>query len=250
MTELLGYASDYRPEAGEHVFTTSDSVRVTAIAHPTWERFRDTAVNLPPTEGYIISPELITSIYPLDQIRDYYAQIIERVETVTELSEQHPKALILLGTATVDEEGVMRNSLAAISQGRVEGYIDKRGILSFSEAEVFSTKRREQATLLSLGHSALVCSDIMSVGWRRGLVSSTTETLLISSCWAVPQFETPNAPTSHEERFKKPLETTVSGLFRALPRLREVIIVDRALITDETDVKVTQFTGHFSRVKD
>jgi hypothetical protein len=252
MIEDLRLNKDYRREPGIHRFTLSDNTPVTAIAEPSWERFQEAFSTLPATSGYIISPELITSPLALNETRASKAEIQAKVDIVRELSSEHPDAHILLGSASFDDEDTMRNSLHVIVDGHIRGFIDKRGIMWPVEGREFSRKLRLQSELKSIGHSALVCSDLITalsfglgerVPKKDEYISPAAETLLVSSCWAVPQYDHLNTPRSGDERFLGPLERTITGIFQGYPNLKEVVMVDRAMPISET----SPYTAHFKR---
>ena len=252
MTEIGKFTAQYERSVGLHNFTTVDSTPVAAVAVPTWEEFQQTLVDLPPTKGYVISPELITSPGYLTEIENRATEIQERTDEIQALSKQQPDALILLGTATFDRDNsLVRNSLAVISDGETRGYIDKRGGMLPLENQIFSKQPRQQATLLSAGHTALICSDIiwaMSFGRsdrkKNDWIPPHVETLLVSSCWAVPQSEGPTSPSLNEERFKDALERTIRKLFERYHNLKEVVMVDRVI----PDSQVEPYTAQFRRV--
>lgn len=208
---------------------------------------------LSPATGYVLSPELITAPYALQAVRSRMTEVQQRIDTVKKLSEDHPEASILLGTPTLGDDGLMRNSLAVISQGRINGHIDKRGVMSAAEEREFTRQVRPQ-TALRTGHAALICSDIIAAAaygrateshtFDNGWLRPDTTTLLVSSCWAVPQFRTASTPASDEERFGGALKRTIGNLFSGYPNLEEIIVVDRALPFSSAG----PYTGQFSRL--
>lgn len=242
------FESDYRREYGVHSFELKDGTQVSALSFPNWEDFYQQLIDLPETKGYVVSPELITSPSPLNEIRSQKEEIVNRTNSVAEVSAQHPDAMFLLGSASFDSSDNMRNSIVVIQNGSILGHIDKRGKMWATEAREFSRDIRQQAELMNLGHSALVCSDLIIEQAHTypnrspyKFINKDTETILLSSCWAVPQYDDLPHPTSADERFKKPLEFDVQQLFNRYPHLREIVMVDRAI----PEVGNEPYTAHF-----
>jgi hypothetical protein len=249
MAKPISCEIDYKRSPGLHRFDLVDGTPLDAIAVSTWEEFERIFTELEPTNGYIISPELITSPVPIDQIKKMRATIEERIKLTQELALNHPEALVLLGSASFNEEGIARNSLVVIGNGEIKGHIDKRAVVGEEEFIHFSREPRPQATLLHLGHSALICSDLISAfvqsrypyRVKHSLIHPAATSLIVSSCWATPQDKSKLAPPLEDQRFKVPLERIVKGLLANHPNLREVIIVDR-----QGPVKtIPPYTGHF-----
>lgn len=241
-------SADYRRRAGTHYFSTVDGVPVAAISAPNWEDFTGELEALPEASGYVLTPELMTATGNLADIPQKFPEIDARVAAVRSISHRHPDATVLLGTPTLDSNGRIRNSLAVIQDGKVGGYIDKRGLMWPEEERLFSAPHRQQARLRSLGHSALICSDMINASVvappsRNALLTSDTKTLLVGSNWAIPRSEDFCTPDSYEERFGGALTTTVDRLFLGHPNLEEVIMADRAV---EGSGKAP-FTAHFRR---
>lgn len=236
------FDTQYAREPGVHAFVTRDGTPVTAVAAHTWEDFATSMSELPPTSGYIISPELITAPWEIEGLAGRKQEIAERVNVVRQLSEQQPEALIMLGTPTVDDVGVTRNSLALIQDGESRGYVDKRGIMWLRHVRLFSREKRLQGDLLSPQHAALICSDMVTAPGES--ISPHTETLLASTTWAVPRPLGSTSRVSDEVRFKQTLEKTMAKLFTKYPGLQEVITVDKALPNSE----LKPYTAHFKRI--
>jgi hypothetical protein len=252
MKTPASYSANYRRSEGTHRFTTVDGVPVTAVTAADWDGFVGQLEDLPRTNGYIVTPELMTATGELSEIRSQQSQIRRRLETVWDISRRHPDALVLLGSPTFDEGDLVRNSLIAIRNGRNRGFIDKQGQLWPEEEAVFSTEQRRQAKLLHRRHGALVCSDLIDASI--GTLSDSaglplkTRTLLVSSQWAAPRSEKLGIQptTSYEERFGGALTTTMDSLFARHPHLEEVIMVDRS----EEGSGDIPFTAQFARNKE
>jgi hypothetical protein len=247
MTSTNVFEARYDRSIGVHDYMTQDGTAVTAVAQPNWETFVNAFRDLSPTEGYIISPELITAPADLADIKGQQTEIEDRVETMREMSVAQPDATILLGTPSRDNKGLLRNSLVVIRNGNLDGHIDKQGPMWPDEAELFSRRVRPQATLIGAGHAAVICSDMITASvLGPALYSpahSNTETMLVSSMWAIPRLKGPDTPAAHEVRFKTALEKTVGMLMLIRPNLREVIMVDRAV----QGSTVQPFSAHFKR---
>lgn len=74
------YEIDYRRSPGLHRFDLADGTPLDAIAVSTWEEFERIFTKLEPISGYIVSPELITSPVPIDQIKQMRVTIEERTK--------------------------------------------------------------------------------------------------------------------------------------------------------------------------
>jgi len=246
------YSVDYKRSPGNYEFITKDGTPVLAMAFPDWDGFSKSLSSChEDNSGYIISPELITMPSSLDEIRMNMDTINDRIREVQDLSKNVPNSLILLGTPTLDGNDELRNSLAVIKDGQINGYIDKRGAMWPDEEKEFSSNLREQSKLKSLGHTALICSDLvtaMAYGCedetsRGDWIPSDAETLFVSSCWAIPQYNGINTPKSYEDRFKGGLEKVVSSIFSDYSNLKEVIMVDR----EAPKKLVDPYIAHFKR---
>lgn len=229
------FTSDYRRESGIHDFYAHDGTAVTSLSAANWEEFSDLLASTEPRSGYYITPELITTPLPLEEIPDSLPLAGERVEAVVSLSRQHPDATILLGTPSVDDAGTVRNSLAVIKDGELRGHIDKRGTMWPEESRLFSRELRSQNPLINVGHAVVICSDVVSTYMAADRPDSsrrlpeTVNTLLVSSTWAIPRSEAFGVASPHppEERFRGTLERAVTSLFKAYPSLSRVIFTDR-----------------------
>ena len=251
---MNGYEAHYDRDPGVYHYSTEGGMPVYALALPTWEELEQSLGELSPMNGYVVTPELITLPVAVEEIDGMAREIEDRIAKTIELSQLHPDATILLGTPTIDEAGVIRNSLAIVSRGELVGYIDKRGIAWEEEARVFSRSPRSQASL-EAGYAALICSDIITAAAcgrftkaqtdSRNLLGAEAKTLVVSSCWAVPRYEDLFVSATDERRYSEALERSVSDLFMAYPELQEVIMVDRAT----TDSSVLPYTGHFKRTQ-
>lgn len=258
MSLETAFEADYHREYGVHQFTTTDGTIVTSLSHPSWEEFEEELCDLSSVNGYVLSPELITLPSSLDLIHAAREKIERRVETVRELSQDHPEALILLGSATFDEAEIVRNSLVVIRNGAVEGFIDKKQATLFSEERrVFSREPRPQANLMATDHGAMLCSDIFgaasaayfrkesSRSVNNGILADNVKTLIFSSCWAIKHApEIFSQPLSDEEHFRYALEDRLAALFSGYPALEEVVTADRVVGTVKTK---GPFNAHFKR---
>lgn len=252
MTQPDSYDARYERRPDVYEFATHDGIPVHAVALPTWEETEAALAQATPLRGYVLTTELITSPYPLEEIPRHLDQVEQRVDRTVELSRLHPEATILLGTVTTDASGTLRNSLAIIRNGEVTGHTDKRGVMWPDEAAIFMGTRREQASL-GVGRTALICSDLITAAADgrhaahpsdgHALLLDDTQTLLVSSCWAVPRFRGLFTPDSDDERYRRALERTISELFAGHPNLREVIMADRAI----PDSPVAPYTAVFRR---
>jgi hypothetical protein len=254
----FGIEAEYRRYHGVHEFELNDGTTVTSLSFPSWEEYIMALSHLPPTEGYIVSPELITSTVDFPEILSMQEQIDDRVEQVRVISENHPKATLILGAATVDGKGTRRNSLIVINSGSIGGSIDKRGIMWPMEGAVFERSLRPQAPLRKVGHAALICGDIQSAAaWGRvqgnpqfKLLEPNSEVVLVGSCWAYPVAEyfpgmRPSGTGVGDGRYKPPLETVIRRLFSAFPLLKDVVMSDRTI----PGVSGTPpYNAHFKRI--
>ena len=242
-TSTLPFQIHYERTHGEHHTDTFECVPVTALSFLEWEGYVDALRALPRQDGYIISSELVTApSAPHGVVRDR-DQIESRIEEVVDISKRHPHALLLLGTPTFDEYGIVRNSLVHISNGGIVGYTDKVDLMSLcpDEAKVFSEIPREPAQLLRGRHGAIICANLITALLDAryhladySLVHPATSTLLVSSRWATPNPLKTHSPEDDEQRYRQQLERVIRGLFMAFPNLLEIIMVDASPDTSVT----------------
>lgn len=255
MLETSKYSTEYKRGADKYDFTTVDNTPVTALSFNTWEDYYESLkTSAFPDSGYVVSPELITLPPVINGPRgQLLMKIQERVLMVREISLKSPNSLFLLGTPTIDDSAVVRNSLVAIKDGGITGYIDKRVLMWPDEMAEFSTKPRTQAGLLKIGHAALICSDIISAispyelcdtKMQNKLLFADTSTLIASCCWAVSRGENEFTNKNQEERFGGALEYTVGKLFEEYKNLKDIIIVDRSMPIST----VESYTAQFKRI--
>lgn len=253
----------YERDYGVHEFETHDGQPVTVISQPTWEDFIDSVSQGQfKHEGIVVSPELITSPYHLSMLPQRTSEVTSRTIQLQTLSTRYPEVTFLLGTATYKESGdnsLPSNSLVFIRDCIRIGMSSKR-LLGPFEHGIFRSARNEDTTTLpgsSIG--TLICADLITTVSRvydketrrpvaelptEPSIDTKTRTLIVSSCWAIPFFDEGNGS---DERFQKPLEECVSGVFDVYPNVQEVIVADRAIEISET---TGPFNAHFTRKQD
>jgi hypothetical protein len=265
----------FRRSFGRHDFTTAGGDSVTVIAEPTWEEFWDTTSTSADLGRIVLSPELMTSPLPIDQIAGSKHLIGERIAQVRELSRSHAETTFALGTAAFNNQtGRPANSILLVKDGSVVGQNNKAWSLSSQEKSLFTFKAVHGPSRIAPHIATLVCSDIFGetstqrhpvyVGNRvatyrntllRGSdnqnpankVGSQTETVLLSSCWAVPlmtNLSQGESPVAKDDWYRRQLESRLAMLFSLNPGLLDIIIADRS-----TGVSgdVLPFVGQFRR---
>lgn len=227
-------------EHGVHRFESHDGVPVTSISAPTWEEFEAALSSLPETEGYIVSPELITSPSRLEDIHSMQDEIGRRQQRVAELSNNFPWGSIVLGTATF-EPGSVYNSAVRYRQGSILGQYNKQHFATSQEGQIFSRASSETDVFDRDSHSLIICSDLILAGARAGrlfkspnsngslpsLVEPGTKTLLVSSCWGTPL---PGMSLDQlDEQAGRTLNRCAEALLNGVPGLEKIIVTDRAI---------------------
>ncbi len=255
----------YVREHGVHQFRAANGMQVTGISEPTWEDFEAVLDGLPPTDGYIISPELITSPVPLDQVAGMQKTIEDRTEWVREISERHPWARVLLGTATFDPvEKLPRSSVLAFSGGKEIGRQHKISAVR-GEHELFHNDwdiEKPDTAVDNDSQRLLICSDMAAaatIGFlaekpdyaaiserKDRIISPAARTLIAVNCWAVPisEREITVSPRAIESACQGLLDDTTRKIFDSFPGLKEIITVDRAI----PDLGTRPFNAHFKRL--
>ncbi len=253
---MSNFEVDYRRTHGVHEFEMADGMPVTVLSAPTWEAYANMLVDLPDTQGYIVSPELMTSPVPLDQAANMPAQIAMRAEVVRELSRNHPYARLLLGTARFTEASKKPfNGVAAYMHGQEIGWQGKQfGVLG--EWEYFEPARSQTRAFDIATHGLLICAELMRAGARgqrnspsKGYAERAAESippsvrsLVVVSCWGVPSEPLGPVPDSPEERYKQALERSAEAIFSNY-LIDEIIVADRAIVGHG----VEPFNAHFKR---
>lgn len=256
----------YVREHGVHQFRVANGMEVTGISEPTWEAFEKALDNLSQkTDGYIVTPELMTSPVPLDQVAGMQATIEARTEWVRDISSRYPWARILLGTATFDrKEELPRSSVLAFFGGKEIGRQHKIGAAQ-DEGEYFhyDWNIEKPDTALDIDHQRLlICSDMAEAagaakiasqpnfGHRQEradrIISPTARTLIAVSCWVIlkSEREVTASPRAIENVCQESLDGVTRTIFALYPRLRELIIVDRAI----PELGTRPFNAHFKRL--
>ncbi len=256
-----GVETRFERQHGVHQFTTYDGMPVTGISVPTWEEFEATLDALPTTDGYIVSPELITSPVPLEQIAYMQDAVDNRSTWVRDMSRRHPWARIVLGTAVFDEWDVRpTNSTVAYMSGEEVGRYDKQGA-SWGEGEYLRIGFNSPSTgvFANQHHRQLICSDLISaaaysgvaagddahdstISKRDKLIPANGQVAIVSSCWGVPPFSDMPAEET-DKRCANVLEQSLAEIFRYRPYLVEVIMIDRAI----PEVGIQPFNLHARR---
>ena len=233
---------------GVHQYVTNDGMPITGISEPTWEKFAATLDDLPTTDGYIISPELITSPVPLAEIAAVRTDIEERAAWVQEVSNRHPWARLLLGTATFeDQESRPYNSVVAYMGGREIGRQHKvagamgEGVymrVGFDLADMKALSLPQHHMMLcadiiqAAGHGAAIAgdTDVLPAVIQRyyNLIPAAARTVIVSSCWGVPPKETTETTVLETKCFKV-LTNCVETVLDTYPGVEEVIVIDRAI---------------------
>lgn len=236
---------EYARAYGQHDFTLMSGSVVSAVSQPSWEEFTSTLLSAKSLGGIVLSPELITSPEALEEIPGRQAVIEARVEETRELSIKLPATLIVLGTATFSNPaGRPANSQLFIKNGAVVAQNNKRFSYFPLEKEVFTMRQAADMAVCPgsnivgmicsdlLGESTRVASDLLLEGSDEPspppIVGQTTETVLVSGCWALPVQSNPaiDRNISREDRFRLALENRMLMLFRKYPALREAVMCD------------------------
>ncbi len=255
----------YVREHGVHQFGAVNGVEVTGISVPTWEDFETALDELPPTDGYIVSPELITSPVPLDQVAGMQKTIEERTEWVRDISARHRWARILLGTATFDPvEELPRNSVLSLFGGNEIGRQHKIGAAQ-GEGTYFhyDWNLEKPGRALDIdSQRLLICADMAEAagaavlasqpnfGHRREradrIIPPAARTIIAVNCWAVPISDRriTASPRVIENVCQKSLDGVTRTIFASFPALRELIMVDRAI----PELGTRPFNAHFKRL--
>jgi hypothetical protein len=231
---------EYRREHGVHAFETHAGTSVTAVSAPSWQETLGALQDMPETDGYIMTPELITCAgVSLNELADAQTTVVERTAQAQEVSTKHPKAVFGLGTVAYAALGVT-NRLAFIQNGEPVSAIDK-SYLTYGEMPYFlpmGTDAKRWSNNAAVRFA--ICSEMIGV-WlgtdrRTGarvkesnVLDDATETLLASTCWAVPMAKNMEQfiLISDEERYTGQLQSVVGGIFTSHPNLQEVIMTDR-----------------------
>ncbi len=256
----------YVREHGVHQFQAANGTQVTGISEPSWEAFETALDELPVnTDGYIVTPELMTSPVPLDQVAGMQASIEERTEWVREVSVRHPWARILLGTATFDPaEELPRSSVLAFCDGKEIGRQHKIGAVR-GEHEHFHNdwdiEKPDTAVDIN-SQRLLICSDMAAaatIGFlaekpdfafmrerKDRIIPPAARTLIAVNCWAIPrsQREITVSPRVIEKVCQELLNGSVRKIFDSFPALKEIITVDRAI----PELGTRPFNAHFKRL--
>lgn len=192
----------YERTHGLHEFEMVDGTPLRSISVPTWEQYLEKLSELPEKNGYIVSPELITSPYPLAEVPARQTQIKARTEQVRWLSEWQPTVTVLLGTATFTG-AKPRNSMVAFQEGQRTGEQYKGVAFYEEEAKVFESDTEFSARVLdNPTHSLLICSDLIQVAGQaygrmrhdpesenpelEKRISSQATSLILAACWGLP----------------------------------------------------------------
>lgn len=232
-------------EHGIHQYETLDGMQVTGISAPSWEDCEAALQTLPTTDGYVVTPELITSPVPLDEIASLHAEVLQRIRTVREISQRHLWTRFLLGTALFNEfEPRPTNSVVALMTGREIGRQHKRGA-SWGEAEHLhvSYDHVDGRAVDKPSHSVLVCAELGAAAAlgppdirqrtharvkADQLIPPETRTIIAMSCWGVPRHEG-DTPEVVEAICGDVLGHAVTNIFEFYPNVQELIMVDRAI---------------------
>lgn len=257
----------YARAYGKHDFVAIGGKIVSVLSQPTWEEFWEQLSSGPSLGHIALSPELMTSPVPLDEIPSQRAEIMARVNQVKELSHDHPHTTIVLGTAAFDPKADKpANSLVFIQQGEVVAQRNKTYSLSPWEKRIFTMQQARHRDTIHPYLAALVCSDILgettdislypnsALAARsdnptpQQLVPDNAEIVLFSTCWAIPLIDDPaiDAIMSRETRFKSQLEGRIRRLFCARPLLKEVIVADRLASISGVSAP---YNGRFTRAE-
>lgn len=274
MSDVSTVEFGFRRSFGRHDFTTSGGKSITVISEPTWEEFWETTSSATDLGQIVVSPELMTSPVQLDQVDASQRLIERRVAQVSELSRSRAGTTFALGSATFkNRSGRPANSVLFIKDGELIGQTNKAWSLSILEKKYFTLRPYSRSARLASKIVSLVCSDIIGeryasqppvkdqnpvIGYREALligsdyhcpdkkVKAQTETVLLSSCWAVPLsklFET-DPPAIKDARYRRQLEISLASLFRMRPALLDVIIADRSIGDSSEQLP---FIGQFRR---
>ena len=239
------FAADYRRSHDVHSFVTHEGSLVTAVSAPDWDSFSDMLENLPPTQGYIVSPELITCTdMPMAALADMHDIVAERTEHVRTISHAHPQAVIALGNVACTTQGFM-NQLEIIRGGTTVAAIHKTAFTD-DELEVFAPGSHDgerwthhPTVQLALCHELIrvalnrgAPNDKLLEKYRTNALNEQAVSLLVSSCFAVPMSSRAESVYSQyakpdEERYRGQLETAVGYVFAAYPNLQDIIMTDR-----------------------
>lgn len=255
------FVVDYRRVHGVHEFEMRDGMPVTVLSAPTWEEYEAALTELPDTQGYIVSPEIMTSPVPLDQISSMRIDIKERDEIVREASKKHPYARLLLGTARYPniygDDQKPYNGVTAYMQGQEIGWQGKKEG-SWGEWEYLRSAAGIESRAFAIpSHGLLVCAELMFAAARgisnnpeegyapqaAEMIPPSVESVVMMSCWGVPFEYHEEYPIPPEDRYRDVLEQGVRMIFECYGRVEEIIVADRAIVGHG----VEPFNAHFKR---
>ena len=248
---------DYARTYGQQDFTTVRGDVVSVVSGPTWEDFYKSLATATHLGAFVLSPELITSPGDFKTIPPKQAEIEERIDAVRELSGRRPDTTIALGTATFsdDPDGRPANSLVFIAGGEVVAQTNKSFSHRIDEEWLFTFQQVPIGAAIDRRLTGILCSELLDPpdGGQKlaSKVTPDTETLLVSSYWAVPYAADVGALRGgQEDRFRRQLEGRIGVQFRRNPNLREVIIADRLPEDSEKSSGEGPYSGHFKRLPD
>lgn len=246
---------------GVHQFDLMDGTPVTAVSAPSWEEFMDLVNTIKPPEcGVVLTPELMTSPYPLDELSDRQGEVMRRTIVMQSYSMRNEGAHVLLGTADFAPSGphagieAPANGLLHIHNGNRQGVAHKRVLSGRSERRIFRPGTAE-GYVVGGAIGSIVCADLRislkNTRYPADNPSHITPTefpdsvraLLVSSCWAVPL--APHVMQTSEADFQAQLEASVAHTFEAYPNVEEIIMADRQASGVDTQ---GPFNAHFRRI--
>lgn len=261
-----GLQVDYARAYGSHDFTVAHGEVVSVLSEASWEAFSDRLISAPAPGNIALSPELITSPMPLEEIPDHRDVIEARIEEAKEASTRFPATTVILGSATFNNStGRPANSQLFIRDGIVRAQNNKRFSINPDEKKIFTLRQAESLPQSITGRLAgLVCSDILGASaggnpMTLGLLyegsdetsplpiaDEAADTFLMSGCWAVPVVSDPalDRIINREDRFRFALEGSMARLFRNYPNLQDVVVADRLAPDSGVDLP---YNAHFAR---
>lgn len=260
-----GVVARYERDYGVHQIVTSANMHVYAVSQPDWLNFYRSLERMLTTSGIILSPELMTTPHPLAELPTFAELARERIDNIRLLSTRHKSGVIALGTM-IGTAFSRTNGLVVIERGEQVAVAQKRarGCMSPEERKTFymDNSTEQRAVFEDPSVAVAICSELLGIGMdargrrrsqrephiqqRRttGLISDDTKTLLVSSCWGVPnQFHQDTTAEQRDTRYGGVLETIAQVIMDEYPNMQDIVMCDRAI----PQTGVPPYNAHFFR---
>ncbi len=258
----IPFEVEYHRDYGIFEHETVDGTPVKIVSSRSWEEFsvqvRTVSENI---DGYIISPELMTSPVELDHVPKMKDTIRDRLVDIRNFSRRSPWARFVIGSALFEGDTIY-NGAQAFQHSQDVGRQYKRYFVGSEEQAVFATAGEEPGEVfVDPDHGLLLCSDIIlaagaSITNRlqgthgsysermKSIIDPQVRSLFVSACWGVPYEYHDDDKMTPEHRYQDMLERCVSQILDSYINVDEVIVADRAVEA----TGVAPFNAHFVRV--